>query len=76
MADRTSARLFGKVFELLAKNPTQEHKDIAKEIYSETSEYDFSKYQMDADESLIALDLARKGVDPDYPSEGETILYN
>jgi hypothetical protein len=75
MADRTSAGLFGKIFELLAKNPTDEHKAIAKEIFAETGEYDFSNYQMYADEPLIALGLAKKGIDPKYPEEGEVIIY-
>ncbi|GAB3937524.1 hypothetical protein [Larkinella terrae] len=75
MADRTSARLFGKIFGLLAKNPSEEHKAIAKEVFAETDNYDFSSYQMDADDSLMALGLARLGVDPEYPEEGETVLY-
>ena len=75
MADRTSAGLFGKIFELLAKNPTDEHKAIAKEIFAETGDFDFNYYQMYADEALMKLGLARKGVDPRYPEDGETILY-
>lgn len=75
MADRTSARLFGKIFDLLAKNPTEEHKAIAKEIYAETIDYDFRNYQMYADESLIILELAKKGIDTDYPEEGEQVIY-
>lgn len=75
MADRTSAHLFGTIFRLLAKNPTDEHKLIAREIYDLTGDYDFSNYQMDADEELITLGLARMGVDPEYPQEGEVVLY-
>ncbi len=75
MADRTSARLFGEIFELLAENPTDEHKAIAKKIFAKTNDYDFSYYQMDADESLIALGIARKGIDPKYPQDGEVIIY-
>jgi len=75
MADRTSAALFGKFFELLAKNPTDEHKEIAKEIFTETLGYDFSHYQMYADESLLALGLAKIGVDPEYPEDGEVLIY-
>lgn len=76
MADRTSARLFGKIFDLLAKNPTDEHKEIAKEIYAETIDYDFSNYQMYSDNSLIALGLAKIGINEDYPEEGEQVVYN
>ena len=75
MADRTSARVFGRIFELLAKYPTEQNKQIAKEIFSMTVDFDFSNCQMYADNSLIALGLARLGVDPDYPLEGEVIIY-
>jgi hypothetical protein len=75
MADRTSAGLFGMIFELLAKNPTDEHKEIAKEILGKAGDYDFSNYQMDADDALIKLGLAKKAVHPKYPDEGETIIY-
>lgn len=75
MADRTSARLFGQIFELLAKNPTEEHKQIAREIFAMNGDYDFSNYQMDADDALIVLGLAKKAVHPKYPDEGETIIY-
>lgn len=76
MADRTSAGLFGKIFDLLAKNPTEENKSIAAEIYPMRSGYDFSDYQMYCDESLIKLGLAKMGVNPDYPEDGEVIIYN
>jgi hypothetical protein len=75
MADRTSAGLFGKIFELLAKNPTDEHKTIAKEIFAYTRDYDFNNYQMYADDALLTLGLAVKGVHPKYVDEGETIIY-
>jgi hypothetical protein len=61
MADRTSAALFGKIFDLLAENPTDEHKAIARKIAPETREYDFNAYQMGCDKSLIALGLATTG---------------
>ena len=73
MADRTSAALFGKIFELLAKNPTDEHKAMAKEIWPLTNDYDFSEYQMNADGSLIELGLAKEGKDP--LSGEDTLLY-
>lgn len=76
MADRTSAGLFGNIFNLLAENPTQENKVIASKIYPMRKEYDLSDYQMYCDESLIKLGLARMGYDPEYPEEGEVIIYN
>lgn len=60
MADRTSAAIFGKVFELIAVNITDETKNIAEELYKETYSYDFSQYQMKADEALIKLGFAKK----------------
>jgi len=70
MADRTSAALFGKIFTLLSNNPTDENKEIAKEIYyGMASDYDFSTYQMYADEALIILGLAHRSLDPEYPNE-------
>ena len=68
MADRTSAAIFGKISELLAKNPTDVNKAIAKEILAETVYYDFGYYQMDADESLIALRLAKKELSINLPN--------
>jgi hypothetical protein len=76
MADRTSAGVFGGIFKLLAENPTEEHKRMAKTISSMTKEYDFSPYQMYADDDLIKLGLAKLGVDPKYPDEGEVVIYN
>lgn len=58
MADRSSANLFRQTFELLAQNPTDENKTKAREIYINSFEYDFSTYQMDADDYLIKLGLA------------------
>ncbi len=75
MADRASARLVGRIFELLAKNPTSEHKEIAKEIFAESMQFDFANYQMDADDALIKLGLAKIGIDPNYPEDGEVVIY-
>jgi len=75
MSDRTSAALFGKIFRLLANNPTDEHKTIAKEIWMSSGQFDFSFYQMDADDALIKLGLAKKGIDPDYPDDSEVVIY-
>lgn len=75
MADRTSAGLFAKLFELLAKNPTEEHKEIAREMYNLTSEYDFSDYQMCADDACLTLGIARRGVNPEYPEHGVMTLW-
>jgi len=75
MADRTSAELFGILFEVLAQNPNEDNKALAKQFFELSDGYDFSYDQMYADEALITLGLAKRGVDPAWPDEGEQILY-
>lgn len=58
MADRIGAALFGEFFEMLAENPTEEHKKMAKKIWSMKDCHDFNNYQMYCDDALIKLDLA------------------
>jgi len=67
MSDRTSAGLFSRIFGLLSKHPTKEHKCIAREIWPLRKEYDFSDYQMYCDDALMALGLAKKnGLEVEY----------
>jgi len=66
MADRTSAGLFGRVFKMLAANPTDEHKKFAVELLAMRHDFDFSIYQMDADDALLTL-----GVAENYEEDGE-----
>jgi hypothetical protein len=75
MADRTAAHLFGLIFEKLAEHPHEAHKEFAMQVYEMTREYDFSPYQMYADDACMALGIARKGVHHDYPEDGEVILW-
>ena len=75
MADRTSAALLGQIFKLLAENPTDEHKRIAQKIWGFSDYYDFSPYQMDADEACYKLGIARRGIHPEYPEDGETYFF-
>jgi hypothetical protein len=73
MADRTSARIFGLFFNHLAKNPTEENITLAKELTKELTNYDFSLYQMDADEALITLGLAKIQYDEKW--DEDEIIY-
>ena len=75
MADRTSAELFGILFEVLAEEPTEENKVLAKTFYELSERYDFSYSQMEADEALVTLGLAKRFTDPDWPDEGEQVFY-
>lgn len=60
MADRTSAEIFGSIFEMLSENPDERNKGIAKRIWSMIDAYDFNAYQMYVDDSLKMLELARE----------------
>jgi hypothetical protein len=77
MADRTSAGIFGDVFIYLASQPKSPERDaFALEVWCQSQgNYDFSNYQMGADKALIELGLARRGVDPAWPDDGEVVLY-
>ena len=63
MADRTSAELFGILFEVLAQNPDEGSKALAKQFFELSENYDFSYDQMGVDEALITLDLAERSID-------------
>lgn len=67
MADRTSADLFGGIFVMLAEKATKRDKEYALKIWPMTWEYDFHECQMDCDEELEKLGLARPGEDEGYP---------
>ena len=67
MADRTSATVFSLVFNKLASDPTDQHKQWAREIWPETYKFDFSAYQMYCDDALLMLGLARRVNTDDGP---------
>jgi hypothetical protein len=60
MADRTSAAIFGRQFERLAKGRIPERKlKEAREVWRDSWNYDFNPYQMGCDEALLRLGLAQ-----------------
>ena len=73
MADRTSARIFGMVFEYLAKDPSIEGVEMAEYMWKESRNYDFSPYQMYCDDALITLGLATEIYDDEV--EQEIVIY-
>ena len=75
MADRTSAEIFGTIFEMLAENITDEQRLLALRIYKLSQRYDFTECQMDADDACLALGIARKGINPEYPEEVKVIQW-
>ena len=81
MADRTNERLFGVLFEALAGyadsyvgddwEPDTEGDDLtilALELFALSKHYDFSPYQMEVDDAMARLGLARSigGSEYDY----------
>ncbi|RJQ25725.1 hypothetical protein C4577_05005 [Candidatus Parcubacteria bacterium] len=75
MADRTSAAIFGDIFNMLASDEPIDKKQMALKVWEMSGEYDFTPYQMYCDDALIELGLARKGVDPECPEDGFAIQY-
>lgn len=76
MADRTSAKIFGEVFKYLAgQEPSKGRDDFAAKMWDMSQEHDFSNYQMGCDKALIELGLAKMGVHPQWPEDGEVVLY-
>ena len=71
MSDRESAAIYSEVFELLASDPTEQHKTWALKLWKASFECDFSQEQMGCDKELKKLDLAIDGTD-EY---GECVLY-
>lgn len=68
MADRSAARILGKVFQILAKQP-EINRDVAHELFDAMEDYDFSVSQMEANHSLMALGLARPGTEEEKEEE-------
>lgn len=69
MSDRSSAEIFGMVFEYLAEIPDERAKKMAKKMLEASANYDFSAYQMYCDEALIKLGLAKKNGTDEYGNE-------
>lgn len=68
MGDSSGAYLFGKVFDRLAKEPADNRRDaLAKFFWTEARDHDFTDYEMECDESLKQLGLAKEVKDPDDP---------
>lgn len=74
MADRTSAKLFGRIFNILAENPDERNIKLAAKIWQLTQYYDFHPCQMEIDYlKLFDLELAKDAWDP--KTEEENIIY-
>lgn len=75
MSDGTAALMFGKIFRWFASDPTEQHKEWARELWPAINDYDFSAYQMHCDEELRTLGLARKRIDECGDHGGEVWFY-
>ena len=70
MADRTAAKIFGRVFDLLARDPSDDHRALAREVAGWMRGYDFHPVQTGATEAMVALGAARwTGADEDAELE-------
>lgn len=61
MSDRSSPEIFETLYNLLAENPTDEHKRIALRMWELSRQFDFCDEDLGADIALAKLGLARKG---------------
>lgn len=59
MADRTSAALFASMFERFATQTWLDH-SVVRATWADTWGYDFHPCQMDCNEQLITLGLAKR----------------
>jgi hypothetical protein len=75
VADRTSAEIFGWLFYELAKRPAA-NVELAKKAWVQSQRYDFSECQMECDNELVVLGLAKKVQDKDDPECPETVYAN
>ena len=67
MSDRSKAYLFAELFQMFAKDMTDESKWFAHQVWKMTFEYDFLPCQMECDDALELLGLAKPDMDGDYP---------
>ena len=59
MSDKNSAGIFGMVFKELARNPTEECKEVARALWPQRFQFDFEDRQMGCDGALVTLGLAK-----------------
>lgn len=63
MADRTSAEIFGSIFEKLSEEPDTANVQFVTWLWEMAGRYDFSDCQMECDEALVKLGLATTSED-------------
>jgi hypothetical protein len=74
MGDHRSAYLFGELFREFARDDLSKE-DFALVMWKCMEELDFHWSEMRANEALEKFGLARRRIDPEYPTEGEVWFY-
>lgn len=76
MADRSSAWIYGRVFEMIVRAvEPKRQKAEARRAWKDMQEFDFAPDDMHAEKALLKLGLAKKKVDPQFPEDGPMIVY-
>jgi hypothetical protein len=66
MGDSSGAYLFGMLFDRLAKEPDDDRrKKLVQFFWKEAGSHDFSDCEMECDDSLVKLGLAKENPDPE-----------
>lgn len=60
MGDSSSPEIFWTIYTLLAKNPTDEHKEIAAKLWKLSQQFDFCDEEVGCFEAMVALGIAEK----------------
>jgi hypothetical protein len=60
MANRSAAEIFGRVFALLARDPSADHKALAREVAPWMRAHDFDPVQTGAVDAMLALGVLRE----------------
>lgn len=74
MANMEAARGYGKIFALLAANPTAEHKALAWQIFELSKSLDFTPGDMEAEAACLVLGIARPNHRP-APLDDEPVIW-
>jgi hypothetical protein len=72
MSDRGAQDIFGTLFRLLG---AYEHVPIAWAMWEKARQFDTHPCDWECDKELMALGLAKRGLSPDDPEDGEITLY-
>jgi hypothetical protein len=75
MSDHSSAEIYREIFRLLASDPTPQHIKWSHKLWKQSQQFDFGPDMLHIEKELKKLGLCRKGLNHDYPEDGEIWLY-